>query len=101
VTNNGQFRTTVRGLGPDGRTTWRREAGSEAGVTVDPTGENTAVCDGEALTLLDAAGRTVWTRNGVRAARFTPEGELVILTGDDRLQWLPARESTRQRGETP
>ncbi|MDF5757915.1 hypothetical protein [Spongiactinospora sp. TRM90649] len=86
----GGYHTTVRGLAPDGRTAWRREFGTEAGVTVHPSLPRAGITDGDLLTVLDTTGRTVWTRRQVAAARFTEDGELAVLAPDGRLDWLPA-----------
>ncbi|WP_329091626.1 hypothetical protein [Streptosporangium sp. NBC_01469] len=86
----GGFATTVRGLGPDGRIAWRREFATEAGVTAHPTGPSIGISDGDTFTLLDPGGRTVRERSGVMAARFTPQGELVLLSPTGEVEWLPA-----------
>ncbi|MER6826950.1 hypothetical protein ABT352_13280 [Streptosporangium sp. NPDC000563] len=85
----GGFRTVVHGLGPDGLSTWKRELATEAGVTAHPTRPYIGVSDGRTFTLLDAEGEVARSTDGVATARFVADGELVVVTSDGDVKWMP------------
>jgi len=86
----GGFRTVVHGVGPDGRSAWRREFATEAGVTAHPTRPYIGVSDGRTFTLLDAEGEVARSTDGVATARFVADGQLVAVTSDGDVKWMPA-----------
>lgn len=90
VNEQGRFRTVVHGLSPDGRQAWRREIAAEADVTAHPAEPYVGIADGRRFVLVDGSGRTVWRRDAVAAARFTPDGQLVVVSPDGTVAWLPA-----------
>ncbi|MFD1539975.1 hypothetical protein [Nonomuraea guangzhouensis] len=90
MSSRGESRTIVYGVGLDGRLSWQREISAEAGVTVHPTKPYVGISDGKTFVLVDGHGRTVWRRDGVATARFTADGQLVVVTPDKRVAWLPA-----------
>ncbi|MCG5219679.1 hypothetical protein [Streptosporangium sp. KLBMP 9127] len=88
--DQGRFRTVVHGLSPDGRQAWRREFAAEAGVTAHPAEPYLGITHDRTFVLVDGSGRTVWQRDAVAAARFTPDGQLVVVSPDGTVSWLPA-----------
>lgn len=87
--SRGVIRTAIRWVDLDGTQVWARDYSSEAFVAVDPAGTHAAVAHDGTLEVLDAGGKVVRTRPGVQAVRFTADGQLVIVTADGRVEWLP------------
>ncbi|GAA3798409.1 hypothetical protein GCM10022226_17180 [Sphaerisporangium flaviroseum] len=101
VSVQGDHRTVVYGLDPTGRSTWRREFAAEVGVTAHPSEPYLGISDGRTFALVDARGETVWTRDAVTAARFTSDGQLVVVAPDGEVRWLPADLIGKANAESP
>lgn len=85
---DGRFRTSVRGIAPDGTQTWSKEYDTEAVVTVDPAGEHTAIAHDGSLDVLDRSGQVIRSESDVQGARFDASGELVVIGRDGAVRWL-------------
>jgi hypothetical protein len=89
VDDRGRVRTMIRGIALDGTQTWTRDYESEAFVAVSPSGDHIAIVHDRTLDLIDKAGKVTRTIPGIRAARFTAGGELVVADVDGGVDWLP------------
>jgi hypothetical protein len=88
-TSGRAFRTRVQALSPTGRPLWTRNVAAEASVSAHPRLPLVGIGDGRTLDLVDANATTVWSRPGIRAATFSPDGELIAVTDSGTVQWLP------------